>query len=290
MNSTSSYMNDVFRLAGVEWVSMTNNPFDNDEWSLFNKTTWDKKHFRPSIRLDDVFLTSQPVNSALKKKKRTDKGLMEYLSKTTSSVQPLYFALSATWDQLHALKRDKFFCTSLLPFLAERQIPLALMLGVKRQVNPLYGLGGDGLVGDDLRVLEDLLSQYAENKFLITTLSRSSQYPLLVLAKNFQNMRIFGFWWFLNIPSIIRETLTMRLELLGSSFIGQHSDARVLEHLIYKWIHFKKILKDVLIEHYAKLCQVNWPLTREGIRQDVYNILRGNAEKWLNINSKEQKR
>jgi hypothetical protein len=29
----------------------------------------------------------------------------------------------------------------------------------------------------------------------------------------------------------------MRLEMLGSAFTSQHSDSRVLEHLVYKWSH-----------------------------------------------------
>ena len=34
----------------------------------------------------------------------------------------------------------------------------------------------------------------------------------------------------------------MRIELLGTSFIPQHSDARVLDQLIYKWDHSRQII------------------------------------------------
>ena len=37
------------------------------------------------------------------------------------------------------------------------------------------------------------------------------------------------------MPSLSEEITRMRLELLGHSFTAQHSDARVLEQLLYKW-------------------------------------------------------
>ena len=43
-----------------------------------------------------------------------------------------------------------------------------------------------------------------------------------------------GSWWFCNNPSLIAATTAMRLEMLGTAFTCQHSDARVLEQLLYK--------------------------------------------------------
>jgi len=40
----------------------------------------------------------------------------------------------------------------------------------------------------------------------------------------------------------------MRFELLGTSFIPQHSDARILDQLVYKWDHTRRILKKVLVD------------------------------------------
>ena len=40
----------------------------------------------------------------------------------------------------------------------------------------------------------------------------------------------------------------MRIEMLGLGFTFQHSDSRVLEQLLYKWDHSKKIL----IENYKE--------------------------------------
>ena len=40
---------------------------------------------------------------------------------------------------------------------------------------------------------------------------------------------LLGCWWFVNNPSLIDEITRMRMELLGTSFIPQHSDARILD-------------------------------------------------------------
>ena len=65
----------------------------------------------------------------------------------------------------------------------------------------------------------------------------------------------------------------MRFELLGTSFIPQHSDARVLDQLIYKWKHSKKIIGKVLTEKYEDLYDSGWKVDEETIKRDVKNCL-----------------
>ena len=43
-------------------------------------------------------------------------------------------------------------------------------------------------------------------------------------------------------PSVIEETVRLRLEMLGSAFTAQHSDCRVLEQLLYKWKHSREVI------------------------------------------------
>ena len=85
-----------------------------------------------------------------------------------------------------------------------------------------------------------------EIRFLVTFLARENQHELCVAARKFSNLMPFGCWWFLNNPSIVSEITRERFELLGQSFIPQHSDARVLEQLIYKWKHARKQIIDAL--------------------------------------------
>jgi len=86
-------------------------------------------------------------------------------------------------------------------------------------------------------------------------LARENQHELCVLARKFRNLHIFGCWWFTNVPEIINEMTRMRLELIGLSVTPQHSDARVLDQIIYKWTHSRRIIAQVLVEKYADLAQ-----------------------------------
>jgi hypothetical protein len=106
-------------------------------------------------------------------------------------------------------------------------------------------------------------------------LSLENQYELCVTARKFKNIVPFGCWWFLNNPSIIRNITTQRLETLGLTFVPQHSDARILDQLIYKWSHSRKIIAQVLAEKYSILAEAGWSVKEEDIKKDVERILGG---------------
>jgi hypothetical protein len=161
------------------------------------------------------------------------------------------------------------------PTARERGIPSAMMVGVKRQVNPVLRDGGDSLGSWDLTNLESIAREWPDVDFLITLLSREDQHELCVTARKFPNVIPFGCWWFLNNPSIIREITSERLELLGTSFVPQHSDARILDQLLYKWTHSIKTITPVLTRKYEDLCDTGWPLTEADIRRDIAQMFGG---------------
>ena len=68
------------------------------------------------------------------------------------------------------------------------------------------------------------------------------------------------------------------MELLGTSFTAQHSDARVLDQVIYKWDHSRQIMTDVLTDKYTDLTQTGWSLTDQAIQRDVNNLLGASFE------------
>ena len=80
----------------------------------------------------------------------------------------------------------------------------------------------------------------------------------------------------------LREITRERIELLGLSVIPQHSDARILDQLVYKWKHSRQIIADVLVEKYQTLLDVGWTLTPSEIERDVNNLFGGNFEHFLN--------
>jgi hypothetical protein len=101
-----------------------------------------------------------------------------------------------------------------------------------------------------------------------------------VLARKFRNLHPFGCWWFTNVPVLTGEITRQRVELLGLSFTPQHSDARVLEQLVYKWCHFRQTLARVLAEKYAALAATGWTVRPDEIRRDAHDLLGGAFEQF----------
>jgi hypothetical protein len=79
----------------------------------------------------------------------------------------------------------------------------------------------------------------------------------------------------------VSEITRERLELLGQSFIPQHSDARVLEQLIYKWKHARKQIADALYDSYEQLLQSGRAVTPKEISRDVDRLFSGNFNEWV---------
>jgi len=73
----------------------------------------------------------------------------------------------------------------------------------------------------------------------------------------------------------------MRVELLGTSFIPQHSDARVLDQLIYKWDHSRAVIGRMLSDKYEDLVRSAWPVTEADIRADVKRLFADNFTEFL---------
>ena len=132
-----------------------------------------------------------------------------------------------------------------------------------------------------VEAVEYLCSEFPKNKFMVTMLSRENQHQLCVAARKFRNLLVFGCWWFVNNPSIIEEITRERLELLGTGMIPQHSDARVIDQVIYKWGHSKRIIGDVLAAKYGDLLAAGWALDEGDVRRDVDRLFGGNFWSFL---------
>mmetsp|Transcript_23709 Transcript_23709/g.50740 ORF Transcript_23709/g.50740 Transcript_23709/m.50740 type:complete len:1105 (-) Transcript_23709:47-3361(-) len=175
-----------------------------------------------------------------------------------------------------------FLTDVLMPVCEERNLPLALKIGAHRAVNPGLLSAGDGMVAfADAGSLARLCGKFPKVRFLATFLSRVNQHEACVLASKFRNLHIYGCWWFCNNPSIIEEITRMRVEMLGTAFTAQHSDARVMDQLIYKWAHSRAVIAKILAEEYQKSISSGWKLTREEIRRDVRRLLGGAYEDFM---------
>jgi len=168
-----------------------------------------------------------------------------------------------------------------LPAARELGLPLALMIGVRRQVNPALGLAGDAGGTADVQSAARLAAANPDVKFLFTFISRTNQHDLCILARKFGNVHVFVCWWFCNQTSIIQEITRMRLEMLGTAFTAQHSDSRVLDQLLYKWSEARRILADVMTEKHGELFNTGWRPSEDEIKRDVRRLLGGAFEEFL---------
>lgn len=67
----------------------------------------------------------------------------------------------------------------------------------------------------------------------------------------------------------------MRLEILGSGFTAQHSDARVLDQIVYKWKHSRRVIAEVLTEQFTSLFNSGWKFTKSDVERDVWKLFGG---------------
>ncbi|HKN83906.1 MAG TPA: hypothetical protein VJW17_10730 [Pyrinomonadaceae bacterium] len=267
------HVDRVFDIAHVSGVVMTNDPFDDTEEQLWNSAVEADRRFRSSLRLDSL-LNNSDVDPA---------SVRVFLDNWIQRRNPVYMALSLPADFKFPSDnaRDRLLREVVLPTAKQHRLALTLMIGVRRGVNPKLRGAGDGLGKADVTAVERLCAEYPEVKFLVTFLSRENQHELCVAARKFSNLMPFGCWWFLNNPSIVSEITRERFELLGQRFIPQHSDARVLEQLIYKWKHARRDIAAALWDVYEQLLNSGRAVTAEEISRDVNRLFSGNFNEWI---------
>lgn len=289
----AEYVPRVFRLAGVESVVMTNDPLDANEVAFWNDGLKVDPRFRAALRLDRILnewsdscgaLVSQGYRVERDCSCSTMSEVRRFVEDWARKTSAVYMAVSLPDSFAFPADdvRTRLLTGAILPTLREAGVPLALMIGVRRQVNPALRDAGDASGQADLRGLERLCREYPENRFLATALSRENQHELCVYARKFANLMPFGCWWFLNNPSVVEEITRERFEMLGASFIPQHSDARVLEQIIYKWRNTRRTLAPLLTERFRLLAEDGRPVTHVDVEQTVAKLLRTNFEEWTN--------
>ena len=283
------YITRCMDLAGVSSVCMTNSPFDDLERPLWEKGFTRDERFQAALRIDPLLLAWSTTAPTLAKwgydvsptlNERTLTEVRRFLGDWTKRIGARYLmvSLSPAVDYPSGDPAAQLLEKAVLPHCNEFGLPMALMMGVKRQVNPHLRLAGDGVGLSKLSALENLCASFPTNKFLATVLARENQHELCVLARKFRNLHVFGCWWFTNTPSLITEITRMRIELIGLSVTPQHSDARVLDQIVYKWRHSREIITDVMVEKYADLNRTGWLVSEADVRKDAAALLGGAFE------------
>ncbi|MBI3417305.1 MAG: glucuronate isomerase [Verrucomicrobia bacterium] len=280
------YISRCLELANVQSTCMTNSPFDDLERPVWERGFARDERFIAALRIDPLLLTwPETAHRLTTWGYATDEALSDksissvrrFLADWTRRIDAKYLMVSLPpqFDFPDGSVCSQLIERAVLPHCREFGLPFALMLGVQRAVNPGLAMAGDGMGRSNLAALERLCAGFPENKFLVTVLSRENQQELCVAARKFRNLHVFGCWWFTNVPMIVEEMTRMRLELIGLSVTLQHSDARVLDQLIYKWEHSRQIIARVLTGKYTDLAATGWVPTETEIARDVADLLGG---------------
>ena len=285
------YLAKVFQIANLDYAVMTNNPFIAAEAECWKAGLARPDCLKAALRIDTLILDWPTAAKAMRAGgyKTTAAGgspafaqARKFLAEWVAILNPVYLAASLPPDFAYPSRAMscRVMDQVVLPTAKEFGLPLAMMMGVRKKVNPALLDGGDGVGESDMSALQNLLARHGDAKFIATLLSRVNQQELCVLARKFGHLHVEGCWWFCNNPSIIDEMTRTRLELLGTAFTAQHSDARVLDQLIYKWSHGRAVIADVLADKYRDLFAAGWRPTEDEIRRDVRAILGGSFEEF----------
>ncbi|TWT97653.1 hypothetical protein Pla108_18050 [Botrimarina colliarenosi] len=293
----SKHIDRVMELSGVSRITMTNAVFDDNErlrW-LENPQVAADSRFAGVLRFDPL-VRDWPAAAAMLSRwgypatesldEPSVQNARRFLNDWIDRVSAIYCAVSLPPTFRYESPEDGTYSSRVLsevvlPVLAERGLPFAMMIGSQLQVNPSLRDAGDMVGMSDVNSVTRLANDFPDNRFFCTMLARENQHALAVAARKFGNLMVFGCWWFLNNPSLVDEITRMRVELLGLSFIPQHSDARVLEQLVYKWSHSRQIIADVLIDKYADIERTGWRVSEKEIRRDVRLLFEGNFSRFV---------
>jgi hypothetical protein len=291
--TAAQHVTRCMEVAGVSRIFMTNSPFDELERPVWEKGFRRDERFVAGLRIDPLLLSWPETAPRLSKwgykvqfsapaQKMFDE-VRRFLADWSKRIEARYLMVSLPPDFDYPARNitTQLLDKAVLPHCREFGLPLALMPGVRRAVNPELKLAGDGVGLSNLVSLQNLCAAHPANKFMATILARENQHEACVLARKFRNLHLFGCWWFTNIPVLIDEITRQRMELLGLSFTPQHSDARVLDQIIYKWHHSREIIGRVLAEKYSDLARTGWRAQRSEIERDVKDLFGGAFERFL---------
>lgn len=295
--SQERYVDTVFEREHITGVLMTNDPFQPDEAKVWlNGGYRADARFLAALRIDELLgfapaAVEQLIAWGYAVERMADgnptpaslpeicRFLGDWLTMTGARYLAASLPVCFSLDDGSACARILTDCV--LPVCREKRLPVALMLGVTRNVHRAMRDAGDSLGKADIRQLHRLFSEHRENLFFITTLARENQHELTATARIFSNVMLFGCWWFLNNPVFMEEMTRMRYEMLGAKFVAQHSDANMLGHLVGKWARFKPVLERVLVVYYAELLSLGYYPDDERIREEIADLCGGYYHKFL---------
>jgi hypothetical protein len=290
----TDHVNKAMRMAGVTDMVMTNDVFDPKEATYWESNAPVHPNLHAASRMDALLNKWEDAHRLLTSRGYTANATLDdaslrsarrFLDDWIARMKPVYMAVSLppSFRYPEDSTRGRLIKDVVLPAGREHKLPFSMMIGARKAVNPALRDAGDSLGYADTQSVERMCLENPENRFLVSMLSRENQHELCVAARKFANLMPFGCWWFLNNPSIVREITDERTEMLGTSFIPQHSDARILDQIIYKWKHSRHTIAASLTDSYGALARDGWQVTAGQIERDVKRLFQENFRRFAGL-------
>ncbi|WP_146598518.1 glucuronate isomerase [Novipirellula aureliae] len=187
----------------------------------------------------------------------------------------LHQSESAAPAQKQAFSRTLFWM--LAELCDEFGLPFDLMIGVNRGVYASGVYQGQDLYDSRVSLIQyrELFNAFADVKFPVSVLASVTNQELVSYAWIFPNVLTNGHWWYSNTPSFIHRDAQARLEAVpANKQIGYYSDAYKLEFVWPKFDMYRRVLSNVLADHFVGMN--GW--SEERAIELGHRVLRGNVE------------
>jgi len=151
-------------------------------------------------------------------------------AKARASFKKRISGLDLSASEMQNLRSYSMNC--MLSLAEEYDLPFQLMLGVRRPVvgasPPDYAVVG--FETKSLLSLCPLFHRFSDVNFDVFLANRVQSHELTVIAKNYPNVYVSGYWWYVFYPTMIEQFLLERLQMLPRNKMnGFFSDAYVAE-------------------------------------------------------------
>jgi len=150
-----------------------------------------------------------------------------------------------------------FVLHRLLATCQEHHVPFQIMIGAKRPVlgasPPDYAIAA--FEQEMISSLCPMFYEFRELNFDIFLANRIQSHELAVIAKNYPNVHVSGYWWYTFYPTVIREFLRERLQMLPRNKVNAFfSDAYVVQWSYAKLalvrLELARVLSEMVREGY----------------------------------------
>ena len=172
--NAEDFITRAFEIAKVREICMTNSPFDDLERPVWEKGFRRDERFKSALRIDPLLLEWETTAPRLRQwgyevqpdlSGKTFDEVRRFLGDWAKRIDSQYCMVSLppefTYPDTSTVSR--LIEHAVMPFGREHNQAFALMIGVRRQVNPALRLAGDSIGSGNVNALEKLCAAFPEN-------------------------------------------------------------------------------------------------------------------------------